>query len=495
MEQRPTREQLIALAKSDPEAFADLVLMLWDRVVTLEKRLTELERNSSTSSKPPSSDKGNFTNPPKPKPVSLRKKSGRKLGGQKGHPGSTLEKVSNPDHIERHHFAPDASCSGCGYQLGDLSDLNDFEVRQVFDLPPIALEVTEHRASRCSCPGCGQRVTAPFPEDVKAPVQYGPRLQAAALYLGGYQLLPYQRLSELFAELFQAPLSQGTLANIVKRGSQKAATALEPVKEALIASPVGHADETGCTLHGQRHWLHVFGTEDLTLYHLDAKRGREAMDRMGILPNFRGLLIHDCLGAYFTFKDCCHGLCNAHLLRELTYLHEQLEQGWAKDMIDLLLEAKKLSERELNRAEKSRKVIGKGRLEKILTTYHEILAAGYAHNPEPPPKPKGQKGRVARGKPLNLLDRMSKYWEEVLGYFFYPGLYPFTNNLAEQDVRMMKVREKISGTFRSAEHGKGFCDVRSIISSATKQGRGMLETLANLIASPLSLGQSLTQKT
>ena len=184
-----------------------------------------------------------------------------------------------------------------------------------------------------------------------------------------------------------------------------------------------------------------------------------------------------------------------NLLRELTYLHEQLDQSWAQDMIALMLEAKKLSERELNRPEGTRRIIGEGRLKKILTTYHEILKEGYTHNPEPPPKPKGQKGRVARGKPLNLLDRMSKYWEEILGYFFYPGLYPFTNNLAEQDVRMMKVREKISGTFRSAEHGKGFCEVRSIISSATKQDRGILETLTDLIASPLSLGKLLAQGT
>ena len=493
--QRPSREELIALAKADPEAIADLVLSLWDRVEALEKletRIAELERNSRSSSKPPSSDKGNFTNPPKPK--SLRKKSTRKTGGQKGHPGSTLEKVTNPDHIVIHDLPTDATCPDCGTRLSvEKGKENDNEVRQVFDLPPVELEVTEHQARRCICSDCGKRVTAPFPDEVKAPVQYGPRVQAAALYLGGYQLLPYGRLHELFSELFNAPLSEGTLANIVKRGSQKASTAMETIREALIKSSVAHADETGCTLHGRRHWLHVFSTEKLTAYHLDAKRGTEAMERMGLIPRFDGLLLHDCLGAYFTFKNCLHGLCNAHLQRELTYLHEQLDQAWAADMIGLLLEAKELAAREMNREEGSRHVIGKGRTEKVLTRYDEILKAGYSINPEPPPKPKGQRGRVARGKALNLLDRFDKHRDEIMGYFLSPGLYPYDNNQAERDVRMAKVREKISGTFRSEEHAKGFCEIRSIISSTRKQGRAMLKSLSELITHPAKLGSSLAQ--
>lgn len=492
--QRPTRDELIALAKADPEATADLILMLWDRVEVLEKRIAELERNSRTSSKPPSTDKGNFTNQPKPKPKSLRQKSKRKTGGQKGHPGSTLKQVSNPDHLTIHDFASDAACPDCGTHLGQNYGVSDdFEVRQVFDLPPIELEVTEHRARRCHCPDCGKRVTAPFPDEVKAPVQYGPRVQATALYLGGYQLLPYGRLSELFGELFNAPLSEGTLANIVKRGSQKAGVAMEPIREVLVQSPVAHADETSCTVHGKRHWLHVFATGELTAYHLDAKRGTEAMERMGLIPRYQGVLIHDCLGAYFTFQNCRHGLCNAHLLRELIYLYEELDQTWAAIMIELLLKAKDLAERELEREEGSPRVIGKGRLEKTLKSYDNILTFGYRENPEPPPKSKGQRGKPPRGKALNLLDRFDKYREEIMGYFLYPGLHPYDNNLAERDVRMTKVREKISGTFRSDEHANGFCDIRSIISSARKQGRAMLATLSDLITHPSKLGLSLAQ--
>lgn len=493
-----------AFEKGGLDAVCDLVVTLLNeqetrfeqKIAKLEKRIAELERNSRTSSKPPSSDKGNFSNPPKPKPKSLRQKSTRKSGGQKGHPGSTLEMVSHPDHRIDHDLPSGSSCPNCGDHLPEASPSHDdWEVRQVFDLPPISLKVTEHRARRCFCPGCGKTVTAPFPKEAKAPVQYGPRVQAAALYLGGYQLLPYGRLSELFTELFHCPLSQGTLANIVKRGSLQAALAMDPIREALLESPVAHVDETGCTLHGKRHWLHVFGTERLTCYYLDAKRGREAMDRMGLLPRYRHLLIHDCLGAYFSYPDCLHGLCNAHLQRELTYLHEQLDQQWAGKLISLLLEAKDLAQREVNREEGTRRVIGKGRLGKILSRYDDLLAQGYASNPEPPPKAKSQKGRPKRGKILSLLDRFAKYRQEIMGYFLYPGLYPYDNNQAERDVRMMKVREKISGTFRSAAHGKGFCDLRSVISSARKQDRSILKSLTQLIDSPNDLGCSLAQGT
>ena len=475
---------------------ADLVLSLWDKMEVFEKRIAELERNSRTSSKPPSTDKGNFTNPPKPK--SLRKKTGRKPGGQKGHPGSTLQKVEQPDHIISHDFEADATCPGCAHSINPgqtITSGEDYEARQVFDLPPIKLEVTEHRARRCTCPGCGSQLRASFPDEIKAPVQYGSGVQAAALYLGGYQLLPYQRLSELFTELFNIPLSQGTLANIVKRGAQKALAAMAPVREALLQSPVAHADETGCTLQGKRQWLHVFSTSRLTCYHLDKKRGREAMERMGLLPHFGNVLIHDSLGAYFTFTNCSHGLCNAHIQRELTYLHEELDQSWAGELIELMLKAKELAQRESNREKGSRRIIGQGRRDQTLTRYSGLLTQGYENNPEPPPKRKGRRGRPKRGKTLSLLDRLKNRQDEILGYFLHPGLYPYDNNQAERDVRMMKVREKISGTFRSEGHGKGFCEIRSIISSVRKQRRPMLDCLAQLIDAPASLGSSLAQTT
>jgi len=494
---RPTREQLIALAKRDPEAIADLVLSLWSRVEALEAKVAQLQANSRTSSKPPSSDKGNFANPPKSKPKSLRTKSGKKSGGQPGHPGNTLQQSATPDHIEEHRLDSAAICPECGGPLettppGEPLHPHGCECRQVFELPAIRIEITEHRAEKTFCQRCGATATAAFPDGVAAPVQYGPAVRATALYLGGYQMIPYQRLAETFGELFGCPLSQGTLGNIVRSGGRHAAAAMEPVREALRQAPTAHSDETGCRVMGKRHWLHVFSTSFLTCFHLDAKRGAQAMVRGGMIPGYCGNLIHDCLGAYGTFGNCLHYYCNAHLQRELTYVHEEMKQAWAKDMIDLLLEAKELADREKSRPPDARRIIGEVAVNRIMARYSRIVIDGFAVNPEPPPPPPGTRGRVKRGKPLNLLRRLDTRACEIMGFFALPESgVPYDNNQAERDLRMMKVREKISGTFRSEEHGRAFCELRGVVSSVRKQGRRMLESLKELVVSPAQLGESL----
>lgn len=492
-DKRPTREQLIELAKRDPEAIADLVLMLWDRVDKLEAKVAALERNSRNSSKPPSSDGGNFTNPPKPK--SLRGKSGLKPGGQSGHPGGTLRRVDHPDHIVRHRFRTGQTCPKCSHGICAGDDETRFEARQVFELPPITLEVTEHRAQKCVCQGCGEHLTAPFPEDVGAPVQYGPNIQATALYLGGYQLIPYQRLAELFTDLFHCPLSQGTLANFVKRGGQKAGHAMPAIRAALGNAPVLYADETGCRLHGRRHWLHVASSERLTCYHVDEKRGIAALENMSLLENFKGRLMHDFWQSYYWVASCLHLLCNAHLLRELVYVGEELKQQWAQEMIELLLEAKELRARSDKREAGRRQVIGEKTRLRIREKYAAILEGGYKINPEPAPPPpdkngRRRRGKVARGKALNLLDRLDQRYGEIMGFFENEGV-PFDNNQAERDLRMMKTREKISGSFRSDEHARAFCDIRSVISSARKQGKAILGSLRSLVKAPGILGATL----
>ena len=490
--ERPTREQLIALAKRDPEAIADLVLALWDRVEALETRVRQLERNSRNSSRPPSSDHGNFNPPPKPK--SLRPKSKRKPGGQDGHLGETLLQKDCPDHVVEHRFDADARCPECGAPLGaDFAELHDqnCERRQVFELPAIRVEVTEHRAERRVCPDCATMVTAAFPAEVTSPVQYGKRIQSTAIYCNVRQMIPYARCAELFTELFACPLSQGTLAGFVKRAGAKAATAMVPVREKLVEADIAHADETGCRVKGKLHWLHVFSTEKLTSYHMDPRRGSEGMNRIGLLGGFTGRLVHDFLSGYYLF-DYLHQLCAAHLLRELIYLKEQMEQAWAGDMIELLLEAKNLVARERSRAEGARHVIGERTRQRIRVRYAEIVLEGLALHPEPPDPPPGTKGRKKRSKPLNLLIRLDERYEEIMGFFEYPGV-PFDNNQAERDLRMMKVREKISGTFRSEKHAEAFCDLRAVISSATKQGRDLLKTLDELIRSPETLGASLAR--
>jgi transposase len=417
--ERPTREQLIELAKSDPEAIADLVLMLWDRVDALEARLAQLERNSANSSKPPSSDRDSFNPPPKPK--SLRKKSGRKPGGQAGHQGDTLRQIDDPERVVEHRLRAEAQCPRCGATIEKSDDEGPLlkgqcECRQVFELPAIRIEVTEHRAERRRCGRCGTQVSAAFPEGVNSPAQYGEGIQAAALYLGAHQLIPYQRLSEVFTDLFGCPLSSGTLANFVKRGGAKAGESMKPVRNALRLAKLAHADETGCRLHGKRHWLHVFSTAKLTSYHIDSKRGSEGMDRLGLLGGFAGSLVHDFLSSYYRF-GCEHFLCAAHLLRELVYLHEEMDQPWAADMIALLREAKKLRDRDRNRPQGARRVIGEKTRLRIALRYCEIVLEGLALNPEPPPPPKGKRGRIKRGKALNLLIRLEERYEQIMGFF------------------------------------------------------------------------------
>jgi len=471
---------------------AALLLALLERIEELERKVAMLESNSRNSGKPPSSDKGNFTNPPKPK--SLRARSGRKPGGQEGHKGSTLEQSAEPDHVVEHRFSPGDTCPGCSAELGaggsgGVPGTGDCEKRQVFELPPARVEVTEHRAQRRRCPACGRKVVAAFPAGVSAPVQYGPNLRACALYLGGYQLIPYQRLAELFAELFKCPLSQGTLANFVRRGGRKARETSGHIREALKSEPVLHLDETGCRQHGKGHWLHVACTGRLTYYHLDAGRGKEAMLAMGILEGYTGKVVHDFWVAYYFFKQCGHYLCNAHLLRELVYVDEQLGQPWAGKMIDVLLAAKKLRKRENARAPGSRRVVGEQAELRISLLYSEAILEGYGLNPEPERRP-GQRGRPARGKALNLLHRLEERAGEILA-FLVDAEVPFDNNQAERDLRMMKVREKISGTFRSEGNARAFCDLRSVISTARKQSRRVIGTLVQLLQSPDELGKTL----
>jgi len=491
--QRPTREQLIALAKSDPEStIADLVLMLWDRVEALEARVRELERNSRNSSRPPSSDRGGFNPPPKPK--SLRDKSGRKPGGQEGHAGETLGPSGAPDRIVEHRLGTGASCPNCGVVLGEGPGplhAEDCERRQVFELPAIRVEVVEHRAERRVCPNCGTTLTASFPVGVNSPVQYGESVQATAIYFNVRQMIPYARCAELFTELFSCPLSQGTLANFVKRAGTKAAVTMEPVREQLLKTDIAHADETGCRVGGKLHWLHVFSTAKLTSYHIDTKRGGQGMNRIGLLGRFKGRLVHDFLSGYYLF-ECLHQLCAAHLLRELVYLEEQMDQPWAGEMIALLLEAKDLAERERARAKGTRRVIGERTRQRINVRYAEIVLEGLALNPEPAAPPPGTRGRIKRSKALNLLIRLEERYEEIMGFFENPGV-PFDNNQAERDLRMMKVREKISGTFRSEEHAAAFCDLRAVLSSAAKQGCDLIDTIVELLRTPRHLGEALAR--
>jgi len=460
-----TREELLPLARSHPEVLVDIILALQERLVQLEERVKELEaqlaRNSSNSAKPPSSDGLS-----KPGPKSLRAPSGRKPGGQPGHPGHTLQRVKIPDHIEVHRLEACPQCGGRG--LGREPAL-DYESRQVFDLPERALAVTEHRAEIKGCPHCEQTVRAEFPEGVKAPVQYGPRFQSLLVYLNQQQLLPYDRLAQLCEDLFGQPMSVATLA----AANERAYHQLQPFALALVnqvpLAEVVHLDESGLRVDGTLHWLHVASTATLTCYGVHPKRGTEAMDALGIVGACRQWVVHDHWKPYFAYAQCQHALCNEHLLRELKFLWEEDGQVWARQLSDLLSELHRrrqqhgeFNERQFKQArQRYRNVVRRGRYR------HPRLATG--------------QGRCAQSKAANLLDRLEDFDWNILA-FLWDGRVPFTNNQAEQDIRMIKVRQKISGCFRTLRGAQVFCRIRSYLSTCRKQGRNLWQEILRAVS-------------
>src|SRR5450830_68877 len=465
----PSREELIALIAAQAAEIA-----------ALKARLAEFERrlglNSSNSSKPPSSD-----GLKKPARVSsLRESSGKPSGGQPGHKGETLRQVAEPDQIVDHH---PPVCSRCGATLTpDMA--GGHSTRQVFDLPqPRPLIVTEHRAHSCRCAACGVTTRAAFPEGVNAPVQYGARIAAFVVYLLHYQLLPEDRLVELMTDLFGVKLAAGTIATISQNCARRLHDFVETLRDLVARAPVKHMDETGFRIGGKTQWLHVASTGLLTFYRVCARRG-------SLLANVVGIVVHDHWKPYYTMRGVLHALCNAHHLRELKALVEIEKEDWARKMQRLLRRAARVT----NRA-RDRGVALKPRLvERFERCYDAILAEGLSfHQAQPPLAPvtvKGgrqRRGRMPRRTGHNLLLRLAARKQDTLRFLNDPAV-PFTNNQAERDVRMMKVKQKISGGFRSLKGATDFAVIRSFLSTAKKQGWTIIEALAQ---NPSELARSL----
>ncbi len=464
------RDDLISQSK---DHLVELVVELQSRhateIAALKAQLSKLERqlglNSQNSSKPPSSD--GLKKPCRTR--SLREPSGLKPGGQKGHKGKTLRQVADPDVVVDHYPGP---CLQCGSVLTpDMT--RGYGVRQVFDLPaPKPLAVTEHRAHHCRCDKCGTRSKGSFPEGVAAPVQYGKRITAFVIYLLQYHLLPEDRLAELMADLFGAKLVPATIAGMSQRCVGRFRLFVDVVCEGVRAVPVKHMDETGFRVGGKTQWLHVASTALLTFYRVSAKRG-------SLLAGVMGTVVHDHWKPYFTMVDVLHALCNAHHLRELKALVEIENEDWA-------LKMQRLLRRACHAANLSREK-GVPLKPNIITLferrYDSIVADGIAfHESQPPLDPaptKGiarRRGRKRRRIGHNLLLRLHTRKEDVLRFLIDPTV-PFTNNQAEQDGRMMKLKQKISGGFRSQKGAEDFANIRSVISTARKQGWNVIEAL------------------
>ena len=449
------------------EELAELVVRQAERIEQLEAEVAELRRqlgqNSTNSSRPPSSDSP-FA---KPAPKSLRRRTGRKPGGQPGHPGSTLALVNNPNQRRRHE--PDA-CTGCGASLAGAPEVG-MERRQVFDLPPMTVHVVEHQliARRCAC---GATTCAAAPEGVTAPVQYGPRITAIVLYLYVGQFLSKKRTAQALAELFGTPVCEATVASMSRRCADGLDGFLTEVKERIADAEVAGFDETGLRVAGTLAWVHCARTGKYTLITCHPKRGRDGINHAGVLGRFRGVAVHDAWAPYDTYLDPAHQLCCAHALRELAAVADtapaDADWCWATQAGDALVALQKLVAEAIATGTDT---IDPDALDKQVQLYRSAAQIGLTHTSARSTKLMKKHNALAR----RLLNRQDDYLR-----FTHDWRIPPDNNGSERDIRMIKVRQKVSGCLRTLTGARQFCAIRSYLSTAAKHGRTFLDTLVML---------------
>jgi transposase len=450
----------ILIKESDYKHLVETIALLDARVKELEGQKNKDSHNSHI---PPSKGLVKIKN--------SRQSTGNKPGGQVGHRGTTLEMVSIPDKIEIYKVA---SCKNCGLDLSK-QPVEGYEKRQEFDFPPIKVEVTEHQAELKICT-CGCRNKANFPERITGPVQYGLNIQSTCINFSNYQFMSYDRISEFMEDLTGYKINESTIIKQNERLYNKLETFEEHTKEYIKNSAVSHHDESGIYCEGDRKWLHSSSTKEVTHYGVDDQRGKDATDRIGILPEKEGTIVHDNWATYFKYENCEHGLCNAHHLRELTWFEEEENAQWASDMKDVLLDAKKQVE---GAQLEGKKELPKEKIIAIEKRYDKIIKKGIKTIPLPNIQIK-KRGKPKKPKQLNFLERFVKHKNDILAFAKNFNI-PFDNNLAERDIRMVKVKQKVSGTFRSLNGAKYFARTRSYISTIKKNGRNVFEEIKNAL--------------
>lgn len=447
-----------------------------DLIAEKDAEIAELKRrlgmNSNNSSKPPSSDGYEK----KPAPKSLRGKSGKKSGGQKGHEGKNLAQLK-PDHIV--DCMPE-KCAGCPRYDECRAKAKIVERRQIVDAV-VKVDVTEYdklRVTGCPLYG-GSRECGKFPKGINAAIQYGDNLTSLVVSLNTVGAVSVCRTREILSNVFNVPLSEGTIISMVSRCAGNLPGVLSKIGSHTLAAKVNHADETGLRVAGKLHWAHVLCNGTYTLITLSEKRGWKGMEEIGWLPQFHGILEHDCWAPYWNAQGVTHAICCAHLLRELNGVKENHpEFTWPQAFADLLLEMKKVRDKAV--------VLGKQELgyyyqHKFSSTYDQIIDLAYEETPEPPPiSGKKRRGRKPRGKVLSLIDRLKKFKGAVC-FFTKNFLVPFDNNQAERDLRMIKAKAKVSGCFRTKKGAQEYLDIMSYVSTAKKLGSNAYEAIRNAV--------------
>jgi transposase len=465
----PTEEEIRAAVRQGEDAVVSLVSSLIQVIIVLAARVQALEdqlaKNSSNSGKPPSSD--GLQKPSRNR--SLRRSSGKKSGAQPGHPGHRLELAEKPDRIERY---PVHRCTHCQASLEEVP-VDHIEKRQEYELPPLRLMVTEHQAEVKCCPCCGQVSLAEFPAGITQLTQYGPGFKALLTYLNQKHFIPLERVNEICEDVFQHSVGEGTMVEANAQVAETVEPVNERIKQHLIETDeTVHFDESGLRVNQKLNWIHSAGTKRATHYHVDPKRGQDGMDRAGILPRRTGKSMHDDWKAYYHYQEADHAACNAHHLRELNFLQERYPQEWEGEMAKLLVTIKTAVE---EAAAQGLACLAREQIGAFEARYDELVEQGLMLNPvlERPP---GKRGKIKQPPPKNLLDRLRDHKLAVLA-FMYDFKVPFDNNLAERDIRMVKLKQKISGCFRSEDGAKVFCLIRGYLSTARKNGVSAFESL------------------
>jgi len=459
------RADLAALVEEGTAALVACILRLeQERDAALARKRTPIG-DSRTTHAPPSSD-------PRGKKRSLRRRSGRKSGGQPGHAGHRLEPVAEPDRVVEHALE---TCTHCGHNLRRQA-VTGTSVHQIFDLPQMPLQVTEHRCEKKTCPHCQRTGRAKPPPGAEQPTQYGPRLSALAVYLHIGHFVPLARTAHIIKTLTGHHLSEGWISTCRRRTATCLTPFITALTDALYASPSVCCDETGFRFAGARYWMHVCSTLTLTLLLCHRRRGTEATEAMGVLPGYTGVAVHDHWSPYFTFTDCDHAVCNEHLVRELEGVVARDGGRWAQNLKKVLYDGLKLKEQYHHNGQ----LIPADRITPLTRRYRKWIRAGYAATPEPPSTPHAR-GRPKRGKTLALLDRLHHHETATLRFLHNPEV-PWSNNQAERDIRPAKTLLKIIGGFRTETGAQEFCTVRSYLSTTAKNGIHPFEAISDALA-------------